>query len=339
MSERAWRLFGPRGGEELDALPPQASPAESVGSSASPPPEGETPVAAASGGSWLAGLAQRAASAFILIPVVVALAWFGGWVAFAGIVLVLLAGAWELREMFAHRGWHPLVLLSLALSLDFLVAAMLPNVRVLLLEAGISALVIGSFAWLMLTRPTIERTLVDWALTLAIPFYLGWPLAFLLLLRGSTIGYDSRGFWWVWMVLLPVWSNDTFALLVGHYLGRPGRHQLAPHISPKKTWEGFVGGLVFSVVAVFVVTALANLVLGPRQQLTIPWYDQLILGVLIAIAATIGDLAESLLKRGTGVKDSGSILPGHGGVLDRIDSILFAVFVVFFFAVGLGLLG
>jgi phosphatidate cytidylyltransferase len=295
-------------------------------------------MAAASGTGWLAGLGRRVASALILIPVVVALAWFGGWVAFAGVVLVLLAGAWEIRAMFAHRGWHPLVILSVFLSLDFFVAAMLPDLRVLLLEAGISALVIGSFVWLMLTRPTIERTLVDWALTLAIPFYLGWPLAFLLLLRDGIYGYDSRGFWLVWLLLIPVWANDTFALLVGHYLGRGGRHQLAPHISPKKTWEGFVGGLVFTVVAVFVVTTLANLVLGPARGLAIPWYDELILGVLIAIAATAGDLAESLLKRGTGVKDSGSILPGHGGVLDRVDSVLFAVFVVFFFAVGLGLL-
>ncbi len=285
--------------------------------------------------NWLVGLRQRVASALVLIPVVIALAWFGGWIAFAGVVLVLVLGAWELRDMFAHRGWRPLILLSVALSLVFFVAAMLPQYRTLLLEAGISALVIGSFAWLMVTRPTIEQTLVDWALTLAIPFYLGWPLAFLLLLRGDTVGYDSRGFWWLWVLFIAVWANDTFALLVGHYLGR---HLLAPHISPKKTWEGFVGGLIFAVVAVFVVIWLANLVLSPSLRLAVPWYFEVILGVLIVLAGTIGDLAESMLKRGTGVKDSGSILPGHGGILDRIDSILFAVFVVFFFALAVGML-
>ncbi|HEX6818110.1 MAG TPA: phosphatidate cytidylyltransferase [Ktedonobacterales bacterium] len=283
--------------------------------------------------SWLVGLRRRVASALVLIPVVIALAWFGGWIAFAGVVLVLLLGTWELRDMFAHRGWHPLVVLSLALSLVFFVAAMLPAYRVLLLEAGISALVIGSFAWLMITRPTIERTLVDWSLTLAIPFYLGWPLAFLLLLRGDTLGYESRGFWWLWVLLLAIWANDTFALLVGHYLGR---HLLAPHISPKKTWEGFVGGMVFAVIAVFVVITLANVVLNPALRLNVPWYSEILIGVLIVMAGTIGDLAESMLKRGTGVKDSGSILPGHGGILDRIDSILFAVFVVFFYALALG---
>jgi len=330
MSERAWRLFGTRRESRLGPSPARSSTAETV--------EGDTPMAASNRSGWLAGLRRRVASALILIPVVIALAWFGGWVAFAGVVLVLLAGAWELRDMFAHRGWYPLVILSVALSLDFFVAAMLPDQRVILLEAGISALVIGSFAWLMLTRPTIERTLVDWALTLAIPFYLGWPLAFLLLLRGDGTGYGVRGFWWVWLLLLPVWANDTFALLVGHYLGREGRHQLAPHISPKKTWEGFFGGLVFTVLTVFVVTFLANLVLSPALRLDIPWYHALILGVLITIAATIGDLAESLLKRGTGVKDSGSILPGHGGILDRIDSVLFAVLIVFFYAFALGLL-
>src|SRR5579884_3251781 len=238
--------------------------------------------------------------------------------------------------MFAHRGWHPLIPLSVALSLDFFIAMMLPQYRTLLLEAGISGLVIGSFAWLMIARPTIERTLVDWALTLAIPFYLGWPLAFLLVLRGDHVGYDSRGFWWVWVLLLAIWANDTFALLVGHYFGR---HPLAPHISPKKTWEGFFGGMVFAVVAVFVVIAVANLVLSPALRLQVAWYWQVMLGILLVLAGTLGDLAESMLKRGTGVKDSGSILPGHGGILDRVDSILFAVFVVCFFALALGQLG
>ncbi len=337
MSEPAWRLFATRRSGDPQGISPLSGAAREAAAEGSHAPEGERPMAAANSAGWLSTLGRRAASAFVLIPLVVAMAWFGGWLVFAGLVPLLLVGSWELRDMFAHRGWHPLVLLSIALSLDFFIAAMLPDpdLRVLLLEAGISALVIGSFVWLMLTRPTIERTLVDWALTLAIPFYLGWPLTFLLLLRDGGVGYDSRGFWWVWMLLLPVWANDTFALLVGHYLGR---HSLAPHISPKKTWEGFVGGLIFSVVAVFVVAGVANHVLAAARQLPIPWYDQLILGVLIAVAATLGDLAESLLKRGTGVKDSGSILPGHGGVLDRADSVLFAVFVVFFFAVGLGIL-
>jgi phosphatidate cytidylyltransferase len=330
MSDTSWRVFGVRLGPR--PLPPLPVP-ESAALAGSVESDPSVASSTSKPSAWLAALGRRAASAFVLIPIVIALAWFGGWVAFGGVLVILLLGAWELRDMFAHRGWRPLIFLSVALSLDFLLAAMLRDQRSLLLEGGISALVIGSFAWLMITRPTIERTLVDWALTLAIPFYLGWPLAFILLLRGDQIGYLSRGFWWLLVMLLTIWANDTAALLTGHYFGR---HKLAPHISPGKTWEGFVGGLVVSVVSVFVVTTLADHVLS--QPLHLAWYHTLLIGIFIAITATIGDLAESLLKRGTGVKDSGHILPGHGGILDRADSMLFAVYIVFFYALLLGVL-
>lgn len=268
---------------------------------------------------WPASLRQRLLAAAVLIPIAIALVWFGGWIAFAGAVLTLLLATFELRAMCAHRGWYPLIPLALALGLDFLVAAMLPAYREPLVALGISAFLVGTFGWLMLTRPTIERTVIDWALTIAIPFYVGWPLACALVLRGNTSGYGARGFWWVLALFLIVWANDSAAFITGHFFGRT---KLASHVSPAKTWEGFAGGLLLSVVAAFVAT----------RPLAIPWYHALALGILTSIAATIGDLAESLLKRGTGVKDSGAIIPGHGGILDRIDSLLFGVLVVLFYA-------
>lgn len=268
---------------------------------------------------WLAGLWQRLASAAVLIPIAIALVWFGGWIAFGGAVLTLILGAWELRAMLAHRSWYPLIYLSGAFGVVFLVAAMFPAQRATIFALGISGLVVVSFTAAMLTRPTIERTLIDLAFTIAIPFYIAWPMTLFLLLRGNTPGWGSHGFWWVLALFGMVWANDTAAFVTGHFLGRT---RLASHISPAKTWEGFAGGLVFCVVAAFVLTL----------PLHIAWYQAVILGVLVAIAATLGDLAESLLKRGAGVKDSGTIVPGHGGILDRIDSLLFAVLVVFFFA-------
>src|SRR6478735_786764 len=108
---------------------------------------------------WLAGLRQRLLSAGVLIPIVIALVWFGGWIAFAGAVVALALGMWEIRSMFAaHRKWYPLVIFSGAFGVDLLVAAMLPNVRLTLISLGVSALVIVSFTWVMITRPTIERT-------------------------------------------------------------------------------------------------------------------------------------------------------------------------------------
>lgn len=291
---------------------------------------------AASSSRWLAVLARRATSAFLLIPVVIALVWFGGWIAFAGALLTLLLSIWELHGMFANKGWHPPLLLSLALGIDFLVVAILWNngvalpTLVMVALLGISGLLVCSFGWLILTRQQFEAAVLDWALAMAAPLYVALPLSLFLLLRGNTAGAGAPGFAWLLATFFMVWANDTFALLAGHYLGRGGLHKLSPHVSPAKTWEGFCGGLVFTVIAALVfLIAIPNVF---HLALVVAWYNAVAIGVLICVAATIGDLAESLLKRGTNVKDSGKLIPGHGGILDRIDSLLFAALVVFFYA-------
>ena len=277
---------------------------------------------------WLLNLGLRTRTALLLMPVVVALAWFGGWVAFAGALLVTLVALWELRALFARRGWHPIILLSAAACAAFLASSQLPQQRALILGLSISALLVGSFTWLILSRKaTLDGALLDWALTVVLPFYLGWPFAYFLILRGAVPGYTSAGFWWVLATLFTVWSFDTFAYLSGYLAGRFfTRHQLAPVISPKKSWEGVAGGLVVALVAAWVFT----------RPIGVPWYHALFIGVLVSIAATIGDLAESLLKRDIGAKDSGTIIQGHGGILDRADSLLFAMLVVYFYATFLG---
>jgi phosphatidate cytidylyltransferase len=299
--------------------------------------EGHPPASAPSSRSgWLANLRLRVATAAALIPIVIILAWLGGWVTAAGVLIVLLLAARELHRMLVRKDWQPLTVVSIALSIDFLVAARLPEAR-LLLAVGISCTVVGVSGWLLIARPVSEQTLVSWALTLAIPFYLGWPLALLVALRGDGIGPDAPGFWWLLVLLLGVWANDSGALFCGHYFGRAGLHLLAPRLSPKKTWEGVAGGAVCAIIAVLVVAGVAGRV--PAHPLVaLAWYHGLALGVLLAAAATLGDLSKSLFKRVTGVKDSGTLLPGHGGMLDRVDSTLFAVYVVFFYALGLGAL-
>jgi phosphatidate cytidylyltransferase len=128
------------------------------------------------------------------------------------------------------------------------------------------------------------------------------------------------GAWWLLAALLGVWTFDSAAFFSGRYFGR---HKLAPRISPAKTWEGAFGGLLFCIVVCLVVTV------GP---LSVPWYLAIVLAFLISMAATLGDLAESLIKRQMNTKDSGQIVPGHGGLLDRIDSLLFVVMIVYLFA-------
>jgi phosphatidate cytidylyltransferase len=273
-------------------------------------------------------------TSFIAMPIVLVFVWFGGWWAFAAVLLVVLLGSYELHTMMLHVGRHPATPISLGLSIVFLVAAVFPSQRTLLLQFGLSAALVLAFCWLFF-RKNLDGALVDWSLTLAIAIYLGLPMSFFLQLRGnissSLFGphgfslFLPRGVWWLLMVLLGVWGFDAAAFFSGHYFGR---HKLAPHISPAKTWEGACGGLVLSIAAALLLTV------GP---LGVPWYLAILLGILVGVAAVLGDLAESLIKRQTHVKDSGQIMPGHGGMLDRIDSLLFAVIVVYIFAQIMGL--
>ncbi len=295
------------------------------------------PIPTPSGSDWWANMRVRVATAAILIPIVIALAWLGGWVTLAAVLLVLVLATRELERMFARRGWRLPIAFSLVLGADFCLAAKLPDLRLLLLGIGISGTVVGASAWLMATRAVRDETLVEWALTLAVPFYLGWPLAFVVALRGDGAGASAPGFWWLLVLLLAVWANDSGALVFGHFFGRGGRHPFAPRISPKKTWEGVAGGAALAIIAVLVVAEIAARV--PAHPLAgLAWYRCIALGILIAAAATLGDLSKSLLKRITGVKDSGKLLPGHGGMLDRCDSMLFAALVVYFYALALGAL-
>ena len=205
--------------------------------------------------------------------------------------------------MMVHEGYHPLIWVSFALSILFLLAAMFPQQRLILLEVGLSVALLITLP-LMFIRKKLDGAMVDWSLTLAIPVYLGWPMSVFLLLRGFQGGI-TPGFWWILAVFLGVWGFDSGAFFAGHFFGK---HKLAPSISPAKTWEGVAGGLVFSIAAALLCTTWP---LGVR------WYLAILLGILIGIAATLGDLAESLIKRQTHVKDSGQFIPGHGGIVQR----------------------
>src|SRR5712692_10510453 len=245
-------------------------------------------------------LGQRWLTAIIAMPIVLAFALLGGWFAFVGATVVVTVGTYELYNMMHHAGYRPLIVISMGLNLLFLAAAMFPQQRLLLLESGLSGALFISFLWLLF-RQKLDGAMVDWALTLAIPIYLGWPISLLLLLLGT-------------------WGFDSAAFFFGRYFGR---HKLAPNISPGKTWEGVLGGMLLSIIAALLFTVV---------PLGIPWYLAVVLGIWIGVAAVLGDLAESLIKRQTHVKDSGQFMRGHGGMLDRIDSLLFVTIAVYVFA-------
>jgi phosphatidate cytidylyltransferase len=145
--------------------------------------------------------------------------------------------------------------------------------------------------------------------------YLALPFSYLVLVKGL-----ERGEWWIMFLLLLIWANDTFAYFTGRAIGRT---KLSPRISPKKTIEGAVGGLIGGAIAALLFNNIFGLGMGV--------FPAVVLSVVIGVVAIFGDLIESVLKRAAGVKDSGRVIPGHGGILDRIDSLVFAVPVLYYF--------
>jgi phosphatidate cytidylyltransferase len=170
--------------------------------------------------------------------------------------------------------------------------------------------------------------------------YIALPMAMLVQLR-----QQIAGAFWLLYLLLVVWAGDIFAYFVGRSLGR---HLMSPSISPKKTWEGAAASLAASLVVASLLFAYALQISSFLLRVGLierrdglfglekpEWLPIVLLTITVNIAAQLGDLAESLIKRGAGVKDSGAILPGHGGMLDRIDALLFATPVLWLFAVAL----
>jgi phosphatidate cytidylyltransferase len=239
------------------------------------------------------------------------LPWFTVLVAIAGV-----AAAIEFYRMVASSQVPPLTYFGIVWVLLFIVrphfdyAFLTP----LLLTSAVVLSLIG-----LLLRQQKETAFVGWAWTMAGILYVGWLLSYLVALRGLD---DGRN--WLLFALFVTFGSDTAAFFIGRALGR---HYLAPQISPGKTWEGFIGGVLGAII----VSLLFNLI--PALRLPMGYVNAMLLGLLVSIMGQLGDLVESLLKRNMGVKDSGRLMPGHGGILDRMDSIVFAGIVVYYYVI------
>jgi phosphatidate cytidylyltransferase len=245
-------------------------------------------------------LIQRIGLALVGAPLLLILAYLGGW-PFAAAVALLAGVAWyELSRMLAAHELRPITGIGMAGSLAFIVAAQLagPGIWPALITA---ALVIASLAAAFLCPGGYSFN--DVAATVFGALYTGYLFSFMLFLR-------QLGFPIIVLTLAVTWAGDTFAYFVGRAIGR---HKLAPRISPKKSVEGLAGGMIGALATGIVGGPMAGLtpVIGAG------------LGLIGGIIGPLGDLSESAIKRWCGVKDSGRILPGHGGVLDRFDSLLF----------------
>lgn len=136
----------------------------------------------------------------------------------------------------------------------------------------------------------------------------------------------------VFLTLFATFASDTAAFFTGRALGR---HKLAPDVSPGKTWEGAIAGGIGAILMSLFFTLPTFFTLTNPFRLPISWWQAIVLGLLVSVFGQLGDLAESLFKRNMGVKDSGNLLPGHGGLLDRVDSIVFASVVAYYYAIWL----
>jgi phosphatidate cytidylyltransferase len=252
---------------------------------------------------------SRIVISLALLPVVLGAVYLGGWWVFA---LVTIAAGVALHEYWLMA--RPLAPLAPAGDIGAalaLVGAEVSGIRWML--AG----VLSTFALAFVLKAISEaRAAATAAISATVmgALWIGGGLGFLILVRAI----PEHGRLALVTLLLAVWAGDTFAYFGGRLLGR---HKMAPATSPGKTWEGFVFGTAATIFVTFVA-------LYKQHFLTIR--ESIILGVVIALAGPIGDLFESLLKRDAGVKDSGTLLGGHGGMLDRLDAFLFAAPAAYF---------
>ena len=260
---------------------------------------------------------ERATSAAILVPILLLVLAIGGVAVAGAVAIVTVLSAREVFTLLHAAGYRPLPILGAVLALTVILDAAFPGVLegsgLLLVAIGIVLVAVASFA-----RPDPHEGLSTWMSTVFGALYVSL-LSFVIRLGHAVPGLPAgapltvigpeRG--WILLLVLAVWSYDTGAYLVGR---RFGRETFLTHISPSKTYAGLAGGIVAT-------TFVVGLVLWGLGESPI---HAVVLGPLTALAAQAGDLAESVLKRVAGVKDSGTLIPGHGGMLDRVDSFLFA---------------
>ena len=272
----------------------------------------------------LSNLAQRILFALAAIPVVIGAVWYGDWALASVLAIASALAAWEFYRIAERLGTRPMARVGIA------IAAALPlgiharylglPVDAVLSPTVAAVLVVVLFSATIFARGVSGRPLESVSLTLFGILYTGGLLSFAYALRYHPYAIGRvAGTALLVLALALVWISDTAAYVVGRSMGK---RKLMPSVSPGKTIAGAVGALATSAIASW---ALIEFVLVPQAQLGLRVAHAILFGIAISTAVQLGDLAESLIKREAGVKDSSQIIPGHGGVLDRIDGMLFAL--------------
>jgi len=274
-------------------------------------------------------LKTRVITSLCGIPILVCAIWFDKPLPWFTVLIAVwgVMAAYEFFRLVSASKVPPYIYFGIFLTLLFIVfrdadllAAIEPGFNTSYIPPILFAALVQTLLWFLVypNRQT-GRTFMSGVWTIVGVLYAGWLLSNLVALRGLD---DGRN--WVFFAMFVTFAYDTAAYFTGRSIGR---HKLAPSISPGKTWEGTVGGLAGAVLFSLLFT------LSTPFVLPIKWGEAMLLGLLVSVFGQVGDLLESLFKRYVGVKDSGTLIRGHGGLLDRMDSIVFAGAVVYYYVI------
>ncbi len=272
-------------------------------------------------------LIKRIAVVIVLLPLGVAGIFLGGWVYNLGVAAILALTGWEYVQLMRKGGFRPALLMVaggaalLAIGRGWNGFTSAPGLLSLLV-------LLGMVYHLVDYERGRDQAGSDFALSLGGIAYLGWIGAYFISLRAL-----PDGKWWVLFVLPVIWVADTGAYFIGV---RYGRHKLCPRLSPKKSWEGYLAGIVAGTLAgALFAWAWTRLPAAWGPPVSSAWpaaWKGALFGFILAFLTILGDLGESMIKRQAGAKDSSKLLPGHGGVFDRIDSWLGGVVIGYYLA-------